>query len=84
MAASGAIVDLPLAAVAALNAVALPGAEASYELMSRILTNNEGALIFASLPISAAAITAGLVAFEASLAAGRAADVEAGLAAPDA
>ena len=70
MAASGAIVDLPLAAVAALNAVSLPGARMSYALMVQILRDDEAPLIFASLPISAAAITAGLAAYEASMAAG--------------
>jgi hypothetical protein len=82
VAASGAIVDVPLAAVSALNAVALQSAQASYALMEQILTNNEAPLIFTSLPISAAAITAGLVAFETTLAAAAAANARAGLVAP--
>lgn len=71
MAATGSIVEVPLAAVALLNGTALPSARAGYALMTRILGDNEAPLIFASLPLSAAAIVEGLAAYELSLAAGR-------------
>jgi hypothetical protein len=71
VAATGSIVEGPLAAVAMLNATALPSAQAGYELMIRILGDNEAPLIFASLGLSGEAIVAGLAAYEASLAAGR-------------
>ena len=77
MAATGVIVDGPLAAVALVNATALPGARMGYELMSQILGQNQAPLILASLPLSAAAIGAGLLAYEASLAAGALAQLEA-------
>jgi hypothetical protein len=70
VAATGAIVQQPLAAAAALNASALPAARAGYQLMVQMLGQNQGALIFASLPLSATAISQGLLAYEACLAAG--------------
>lgn len=70
MAATGSIIDGPLAAVALVNATSLASAEASYALMNRILGDQQSPLILASLPISAAAIGEGLLAYEASLAAG--------------
>ena len=74
MAATGSIVDAPLAAAAALNAVAIPSAEAGYMFMMEILGNNATPLIFGSLALSAAAITEGLAMYEAtSLAAGKSA-----------
>ena len=71
MAATGSIVEGPLAAVALLNATALPSAQAGYELMSQILGENQAPLIIASLPLSALAIVEGLGAYEASLIAGQ-------------
>lgn len=56
-----------MAAVALVNGVALTSAEASYPLMTQILKDNAFPLIFASLPISAAAIGEGLLAYEATL-----------------
>jgi len=74
MAATGSIVDVPLAAAVALNAVAIPSAEAGYMFMMEILGNNATPLIFGSLALSAAAITEGLAMYEAtSLAAGKSA-----------
>jgi len=74
MAATGSIVDAPLAAAAALNAVTIPSAEAGYMFMMEILGNNATPLIFGSLALSAAAITEGLAMYEAtSLAAGKSA-----------
>lgn len=70
MAATGSIVQGPLAAAALVNAQALPEARMAYELMSQILGDNQSPLILASLPLSAAAIGEGLLAYEASLAAG--------------
>ncbi|SDE41815.1 hypothetical protein SAMN05192589_11717 [Paracidovorax valerianellae] len=70
MAASGAIVDKPLSAVAALNAVALPSAEASYALMVEVLQNDASPLIFGSLVLSAGAIIRGLDAYEATVTTG--------------
>ncbi|GKT01629.1 hypothetical protein AVKW3434_19590 [Acidovorax sp. SUPP3434] len=70
MAASGAIVDAPLSAVAALNAVALPSAEASYTLMVEVLESDPSPLIFGSLALSASAIIRGLNAYEATTVAG--------------
>jgi hypothetical protein len=64
--ASGSMIAGAMAAVDTVNAVAIPGAKTSYELMCKILGNNEAPLIFASLPISAAAIVGGLVAYEAT------------------
>lgn len=77
MAATGLIVEGPLAAAALVNAVALPSARMGYELMSQILGENQAPLILASLPLSAAAIGEGLVAYEASLAAGQLLGLEA-------
>lgn len=73
MAASGSIVEKPLAAAAALNAVALPEAEAGYAFMMEILGNDATPLIFGSLALSATAIVEGLTMYEsvAVLAAGR-------------
>lgn len=68
MAASGAIVEGPLAAAAALNAVALPSAEAGYTFMMEILGNNATPLIFASLGLSATAIAEGLAMYQAVMA----------------
>jgi hypothetical protein len=76
MAATGLIVEGPLAAAALVNAAALPSARMAYELMSQILGENQAPLILASLPLSAAAIGEGLLAYEASLAAGQAAQLE--------
>ncbi len=70
MAASGAIVDVPLSAVAALNAVALPSAEASYALMVEVLKSDPSSLVFGSLALSASAIIRGLNAYEATMVAG--------------
>ncbi len=70
MAASGMIVERPLTAAALVNAAALPGARMAYGLMRQILDENQSPLILASLPLSAAAIGGGLLAYEASLAAG--------------
>ncbi|UPG95838.1 hypothetical protein [Luteibacter aegosomatissinici] len=64
MAASGSIVDTPLAAANALNAVALPEAEAGYTFMMEILGNQATPLIFGSLVLSAGAIIEGLAAYE--------------------
>lgn len=75
MPATGLIVQGPLAAAEAVNAVALPSAQAGYEFMSQILGDNQAPLILASLPLSAAAIAEGLLAYEASLAAGAAAQL---------
>lgn len=73
MAASGSIVDVPLAAVAALNATAIPSAEAGYAFMMEILGSNATPLIFGSLALSATAIVEGLAVYEATSAvAGRA------------
>lgn len=69
MAASGAIVDEPLAAAAALNATALPMAKAGYAFMMDILGNDAAPLIFGSLALSASAITEGLVAYQVTQAA---------------
>jgi hypothetical protein len=64
MAASGSIVDGPLATVAALNATALPSAEAGYVFMMQILGSNATPLIFGSLALSAAAIAEGLAMYQ--------------------
>jgi len=64
VAASGSIVEKPLAAAAALNATALPEAEAGYILMMEILGNGATPLIFGSLALSAAAIAEGLAMYE--------------------
>lgn len=68
MAASGSIVDVPLAAAAALNATALPGAEAGYTFMMEILGNEATPLIFGSLALSAEAIVEGLAMYAATAA----------------
>jgi hypothetical protein len=68
VAASGGIVDAPMAAVALVNSTALPSAAVSYQLMSQILKDNAFPLIFVALPISASAIGEGLLAYEATLA----------------
>jgi hypothetical protein len=73
VAATGSIVDTPLAAVAALNAVAIPEAEAGYTFMVQILGNQATPLIFGSLALSATAIVGGLVAYETTTAAAAAA-----------
>lgn len=67
MAASGSIVEGPLAAAEALNAVALPGAEAGYMFMMEILGNNATPLIFGSLGLSATAIAEGLAMYQATM-----------------
>lgn len=82
MAATGSMINGPMAVVDAVNSVALPSAETAYTLMYQILQNNEAPLIFASLPLSAAAIIEGLAAYEASLADGRLAYGRIGLGAP--
>jgi len=84
VAASGAMIDLPMAAVAAVNGVALPSAKTAYTLMREILQNDAQPLIFASLPLSAAAIVEGLAAYEATLADSRLAYGRIGLDAPQA
>jgi hypothetical protein len=68
MAATGSIVEIPQAAVAALNAVAIPSAEAGYTFMMEILGSNATPLIFGSLALSVDAIVEGLVAYEATAA----------------
>lgn len=68
MSASGRIVDMPLAAANALNASALPNAEAAYRLMMQILQEGQQPLIFGSLALSAAAITEGLASYAATMA----------------
>lgn len=65
MAATGRIVTAPLAAADALNATAIPSAEAGYTFMMQILGNEATPLIFGSLALSSAAIVEGLVAYEA-------------------
>jgi len=77
VAATGSIVDGPLAAAALVNAAALPAARLGYSLMSQILGDNQSPLILASLPLSATAIAEGLLAYEASLVAGQLAQREA-------
>lgn len=69
MAASGSIVETPLAAATALNAVAIPEAEAGYTFMVEILGNQATPLIFGSLALSAVAIVGGLTAYETTVAA---------------
>ena len=64
MAATGSIVEIPQAAIAALNAIAIPSAEAGYTFMMEILGSNATPLIFGSLALSAGAIVEGLVAYE--------------------
>ncbi|GKT26508.1 hypothetical protein [Acidovorax sp. SUPP3334] len=76
MGASGAIVDAPLSAVAALNGISLPSAESSYALMVKVLQNNASPLIFESMALSASAITRGLVAYETTIAVGHAQRLE--------
>ncbi|GLQ98833.1 hypothetical protein [Dyella mobilis] len=68
MAATGSIVEIPQAAAAALNAVAIPSAEAGYTFMMQILGNEATPLIFGSLALSAAAIVEGLAMYEATTA----------------
>jgi len=68
MAATGSIVEIHQATVAALNAVAIPSAEAGYTFMMEILGNNATPLIFGSLALSTGAIVEGLVAYEATVA----------------
>ncbi|MBB1087040.1 hypothetical protein H4F99_00905 [Lysobacter sp. SG-8] len=70
MAATGAIVERPLATAAALNATALPMAEAGYTFMVEILGNDTTPLIVGSLALSATAILEGLAAYEATAALG--------------
>ncbi|MBB5357492.1 hypothetical protein HDE76_000674 [Rhodanobacter sp. ANJX3] len=65
MAATGSIVTAPLAAADALNATAIPSAEAGYTFMMQILGNEATPLIFASLALSGTAIVEGLFAYEA-------------------
>jgi hypothetical protein len=73
MAASGSIIDTPLAAATALNAAMIPQAEAGYLFMIEILGNQVTPLIAGSLALSAAAIVEGLTAYEVATAgAGRA------------
>lgn len=66
MAATGSIVERPLAAAAALNATALPMAKAGYTFMMEILGSNATPLIFGSLALSTTAIIEGLVAYQAT------------------
>ena len=76
MVANGSIVTVPLAAADALNAAAIPSAQAAYALMIQVLQEEPSPLIFGSLALSAAAIVLGLQAYETTTAAA----VEAGLA----
>lgn len=69
MAASGSIVEKPLAAVAARNAKSLPMAEAGYVFMVRVLGDHAVPLIFPSLALSAAAVGEGLDTYESTRAA---------------
>ncbi len=72
MAASGSIVDAPLASAAALNATALPQAEMAYELMAQALQSEQPSpVIFGSLAVSASAIVQGLALYEATMVRGR-------------
>jgi hypothetical protein len=71
MAASGAIVDRPLAAAMALNAEMLPMAKAGYAFMAQILGEQATPLIFPSLALSAVAITEGLMAYQITQAAAK-------------
>ncbi len=64
MAASGSIVEKPLAAVAARNAKSLPMAEAGYVFMMQVLGDHAAPLIFPSLALSAAAVVDGLGTYE--------------------
>jgi hypothetical protein len=68
MAATGSIVEIPQAAAAALNAIAIPSAEAGYTFMMEILGSNATPLIFGSLALSTVAIGEGLAAYEATTA----------------
>ncbi|RTL24394.1 MAG: hypothetical protein EKK52_01290 [Burkholderiales bacterium] len=70
MAATGALVDGPLAAVALVNAQSLPSAQLAYRLMNQMLGEQQFPLILASLPLSLTAVAEGLLAYEASLALG--------------
>lgn len=65
MAATGSIVTIPLAAADALNATAIPGAQAGYTFMMEILGNEATPLIVGSLALSGTAIVEGLAAYEA-------------------
>ncbi|MBV6812415.1 hypothetical protein ACE15N_05915 [Xanthomonas campestris pv. passiflorae] len=76
MTAKGSIVTAPLAAAAALNAAAIPSAQAAYALMTQVLQDEPSPLIFGSLALSAGAIVLGLEAYEAT----NAAALEVGLA----
>lgn len=82
MAATGSMIDGPMAVVETVNSVAIPSAEMAYTLMYQILQDNAAPLIFASLPISAAAIIEGLAAYEATLAGSKLAYGRIGLDAP--
>lgn len=82
MAVSGSIIEKSMASVEQVNTVSIQRAETSYELMYKILQDNAAPLIFASLPISAAAIVAGLASYEATLANCRLAYERIGLEAP--
>lgn len=70
MAATGALVDGPLAAVALVNAQSLPSAQLAYRLMNQMLGEQQFPLILASLRLSLTAVAEGLLAYEASLALG--------------
>ncbi|MBO9855059.1 hypothetical protein J7361_20725 [Xanthomonas phaseoli pv. dieffenbachiae] len=63
MTAKGSIVTAPLAAAAALNATAIPSAQAAYALMTQVLQDEPSPLIFGSLALSAGAIVLGLEAY---------------------
>lgn len=67
MAANGSMIEGAMASVELVNTVSITSAKTSYELMCKILQDNAAPLIFASLPISAAAIVAGLASYEATL-----------------
>ena len=67
MAASGSMIEEAMVTVDLVNTASITSAKTSYELMCKILQGNEAPLIFASLPISAAAIVAGLASYENTL-----------------
>lgn len=83
MTATGSMIDEAMAAVETINAVAVPSAKTAYQLMVEILGNNAQPLIFASLPLSAAAIGEGLAAYQATLVDSRLAYAKVGLDVPE-
>lgn len=67
MAATGNMIDVPLARVDEVNTASLTAARTGYVLMSQILGDDQAPLILASLPVSATAIIGGLAAYELTL-----------------